>query len=53
MKKITLTLSAIALALSFTATSQAKIPMPETVSPGVTVVELAQQQPIHCFHRTN
>ncbi|HGN1707194.1 TPA: acid phosphatase AphA [Providencia rettgeri] len=47
MKKITLTLSAVALALSFTATSQAKIPMPETVSPGVTVVELAQQQPIH------
>ena len=47
MKKITLTLSAIALALSFTATSQAKIPMPEVVSPGVTVVELAQQQPIH------
>lgn len=47
MKKITLTLSAIALALSFTATSQAKLPMPETVSTGVTVAELAAQQPVH------
>lgn len=47
MKKITLTLSALVLALSFTAPSQAKVPLPETVSPGVTVVELAQQQPVH------
>ncbi|HBO23680.1 MULTISPECIES: acid phosphatase AphA [unclassified Providencia] len=47
MKKITLTLSAIALAFSFSAASQAKIPMPATVSPGVTVIELAQQQPVN------
>ncbi|SUC46162.1 Class B acid phosphatase precursor [Providencia stuartii] len=47
MKKTTLTLSAIALAFSFTATSQAKVLMPDVVSPGVTVAELAEQLPIH------
>ncbi|AIN65904.1 TPA: acid phosphatase AphA [Providencia stuartii] len=47
MKKTTLTLSAIALVFSFTATSQAKVLMPDVVSPGVTVAELAEQKPIH------
>lgn len=47
MKKTTLTLSAIALVLSFTATSQAKVLMPEVVSPGVTVAQLAEQKPVH------
>lgn len=47
MKKTTLTLSAIALVFSFTATSQAKVLMPDVVSPGVTVAELAEQKAIH------
>ncbi|MEQ4620504.1 acid phosphatase AphA [Providencia vermicola] len=47
MKKTTLTLSAVALVLSLTATSQAKVLMPEVVSSGVTVAELAEQKPIH------
>lgn len=47
MKKTTLTLSAIALVFSFTATSQAKVLMPDVVSPEVTVAELAEQKPIH------
>lgn len=46
-EKTTLTLSAIALVFSFTATSQAKVLMPDVVSPGVTVAELAEQKPIH------
>ncbi|EMN4129455.1 MULTISPECIES: acid phosphatase AphA [Providencia] len=47
MKKTTLTLSAVTLVLSLTATSQAKVLMPEVVSSGVTVAELAEQKPIH------
>ncbi len=47
MKRITFTLSAIVLALTFTASSQAKVYMPEKVSTGVTVIELAQQQAVN------
>ena len=46
MRKVTLTLSAIALALSLNGAAMAKVHMPEVVSPGVTVTELAHQQPI-------
>lgn len=47
MRKVTLAFSAIALALSLNGAAMAKVHMPEVVSPGVTVAQLAQQQPIN------
>lgn len=47
MRKLTVTLSAIALALTLNGAAQAKVYMPEKVSEGVTVAQLAQQQAVH------
>lgn len=49
MRKVTLAFSAIALALSLNGAAMAKVHMPEIVSPGVTVAQLAQQQPLTGF----
>ncbi|VDY35120.1 Class B acid phosphatase precursor [Morganella morganii] len=47
MRKLTLTLSALALALSLNSVADAKVYMPEKVSDGVTVAQLAEQHAIH------
>ena len=47
MRKLTLTLSAPALALSLNSVADAKVYMPEKVSDGVTVAQLAEQHAIH------
>ncbi|MGJ0624871.1 acid phosphatase AphA [Xenorhabdus bovienii] len=47
MRKITLAFSAIMLAFSLNGVAQAKVQMPESVSSGVTTVELSQRQAVH------
>ncbi|PHM40199.1 acid phosphatase/phosphotransferase [Xenorhabdus mauleonii] len=47
MRKVTLTLSAIVLAFGLNGAAQAKMFIPESTSPGVTVADLAQRQSIH------
>ncbi|CDH05079.1 non-specific acid phosphatase/phosphotransferase,class B [Xenorhabdus bovienii str. oregonense] len=47
MRKVTLVFSAIAFAFSLNGVVQAKVQMPESVSSGVTTVELSQRQAVH------
>ncbi|MCP9268430.1 acid phosphatase AphA [Xenorhabdus sp. XENO-1] len=47
MRKVTLVFSAIAFVFSLNGVVQAKVQMPESVSSGVTIVELSQRQAVH------
>ncbi|WP_258086362.1 acid phosphatase AphA [Xenorhabdus bovienii] len=47
MRKVTLVFSAIAFVFSLNSVVQAKVQMPESVSSGVTTVELSQRQAVH------
>ncbi|CDH22751.1 acid phosphatase AphA [Xenorhabdus bovienii] len=47
MRKVTLVFSAIAFIFSLNGVVQAKVQMPESVSSGVTTVELSQRQAVH------
>ncbi|MDE9493649.1 acid phosphatase AphA [Xenorhabdus bovienii] len=47
MRKVTLVFSAIAFVFSLNGVVQAKVQMPESVSSGVTTVELSQRQAVH------
>ncbi|MDE9460087.1 acid phosphatase AphA [Xenorhabdus bovienii] len=47
MRKVTLVFSAIVFVFSLNGVVQAKVQMPESVSSGVTTVELSQRQAVH------